>query len=44
MAEMRRLLTPGKPRNGTVWNSGWRTQGTKIVRGKMTDHVIRNYL
>jgi hypothetical protein len=22
MAEMRRLLMPGKPRNGTVWNSG----------------------
>ena len=34
MAEMRRLLMPGKPRNGTVWNSGCRTQGTKIVRGR----------
>ena len=44
MAEMRRLLMPGNPRNGTVWNSGCRTRGTKIVRGKMTDHVIRNCL
>jgi hypothetical protein len=44
MAEVKRLLMPGNPRNGIVWNSGRKTQGTKIVSGKMTDHVIRNCL